>query len=135
MTDQARQALENVRRAPSLYRRPRVAEIALAVLSLGALSAGASWVIQSDPPLVGSLLAALAILAVPFSWHWAALRAPGRAPWRRVDTLLAGAALLAGTFPVSELLWSDGSSGASARVASAVAAAMLAIFIGVRWRR
>ncbi|SFT98180.1 hypothetical protein SAMN04487904_11912 [Actinopolyspora lacussalsi subsp. righensis] len=135
MTDQARQALENVRHAPSLYRRPRVAEITLAVISLGALSAGASWVIQSDPPLVWSLLAALAILAVPFSWHWAALRAPGRAPWRRIDTLLAGAALLAGTFPVSELLWSDGSSGTSAWVASAVATVMLAVFIGVRWRR
>lgn len=135
MSDQARQALENVRRAPSLYRRPRGAEVALAVISLGALCAGASWVVRADPALVWSLPAALAILAVPLSWHWAALRAPGRAPWRRADTFLAGAALLAATLPVYELLWSDGSSGTSAWVASAVAAVLLAVFIGVRWRR
>ncbi|WP_438387933.1 hypothetical protein [Actinopolyspora saharensis] len=135
MTDQARQALENIRRAPSLYRRPRGAEIALAVISLAVMCAGASWVIRADPPLVWSLPAALAILAVPFSWHWAALRTPGRAPWRRADTFLAGAALLAATLPVYELLWSGGSSGTSSWVASAVATVMLAVFIGARWRR
>ncbi|PRW62943.1 hypothetical protein [Actinopolyspora mortivallis] len=135
MTEEARQALEEVRRAPSLYRPPHPTEIVLAVASVGVLLVGGSWVIQLDPPLVWSLVASLGILAVPFAWHWAALRTPGRAPWRRIDTVLAGAALLAGTFPVHTLLWSTDSSATSAWVAATIAAVALAVFIGVRWRR
>ncbi|GAA2482949.1 hypothetical protein [Streptomyces gobitricini] len=127
--------LRAIEMAPVLTRAASAGERVLGVLSVGGLLAGLAASAAADLPVVPGIVVLLLALALVLGWRWFHLGAPGRRPHTKAEDRIAFLGPVSLAIPAPGLLWNNPAALPGSLVAAAVPAAVLAGYLGSRWRR